>query len=140
MKGTHPMSIIKSIKGLFGQTIHYKDGRKVGETWDGFIPGTKKHYSSDNGYVGSSAKGFLASEVHYNQYGGRVGESWTDDFGVTRHYDSHGRVGISYDGFIGTTSVFNDHQDVFSSSSSDIFDQPKSIFDDADSSFDDSDW
>jgi len=47
-------------------------------------------------YVGSSASGFFADKVHYNQYGSRIGESWTDEFGTTRHYGNNGRVGTSY--------------------------------------------
>ena len=111
------MSIWKSIKGLFGQTIHYKDGIRVGETWDGLIPGTKKHYDADGKYVGNSASGFFADEVHYDQYGRRIGESWTDDFGTTRHYDDRGRVGTSYDGIIGTTShIMDDGDNLFDES------------------------
>jgi len=110
---------IQSIKGLLGQIIHFKDGVKVGESWDGLIPGTKKHYSANGEYVGSSTSGFFADEVHYNQYGGRIGESWTDDFGTTRHYDANGRVGTSYDGFIGTTSHITDDVDTLFDQSED---------------------
>ena len=146
------MSIIKSIKGLFGQMIHYKDGVKVGETWEGFIPGTKNHYNAAGTYAGSSAKGFLADEVHYDRHGRYVGESWKDAFGTTRHYNDRGRAGTSYEGIIGTTSVFDhrDTSDVYENKSvfedrESIFDGPKSIFDEADSdddSFDleDQDW
>ena len=116
MKG-ETMSIWKSIKGLFGQTIHYKDGIKVGETWDSFIPGTKKHYNVDGSYIGSSSAGFLADEVHHDQYGRRIGESWTDAFGTTRHYDNNGRVGTSYDGFCGVTSdIMDGAEDIFDQS------------------------
>lgn len=102
------MPIWKSIKGLFGQTIHYKDGVKVGETWDGLLPGTQNHYGADGGFVGSSAPGFLADEVHYNQNGERIGESWTDAFGTTRHYNDDGYAGVSFDGFTGKTSYIDD--------------------------------
>lgn len=133
------MSIWKSIKGLFGQTIHYKDGVKVGESWDGFIPGTKNHYDANGSYVGHSDPGFIADQVHFDQYGSKVGESWTDDFGTTRHYADSGRVGTSFDGLTGSTSLFDDDTDS-------LFDQPDSMFDDQDSplnsldSFGDSDW
>ena len=134
-RGGVAISIFKSIKGLFGQTIHYKDGEKVGETWDGFIPGAKNHYGANGSFVGSSAPGFFADEVHYDQHGGRIGESWTDAFGTTRHYDSNGRVGTSYDGVCGVTS--------------DIMDGANTLFDQSDYdrdpfaddvSWDDSDW
>lgn len=144
------MSILKSIKGLFGQTIHYENGVKVGETWDGLVPGTKNHYNSDGSYAGSSAKGFFADEVHYDKNGRYVGESWKGAFGATHHYGSNGIRGTSYDGFTGTTSVFDDShpsdaykpRSVFEKPES-IFEKPKSIFDDSDNdSFDfgDPDW
>lgn len=108
---------IQSIKGLLGQIIHFRDGVKLGETWNGLIPGTKKHYGANGEYVGSSASGFFADEVHYDQYGSRIGESWTDDFGTTRHYDNRGRAGTSYDGFLGTTShIMNDGDTLFEQS------------------------
>ena len=103
---------IQSIKGVFGQIIHFKDGVKAGETWDGLIPGTKNHYNADGSFAGSSAPGFLADEVHCDQYGSRIGESWTNDFGTTRHYDESGRVGTSYDGIMGTTSHIADDGDI----------------------------
>lgn len=106
------MRRIKSIKGLWGQIIHFKNGVRVGETWDGIIPGSKKHFDADRSYAGSSTSGFIADQVHYNQHGGHIGESWTDDFGTTRHYDANGRVGTSYDGIMGTTSHIADDRDI----------------------------
>lgn len=129
------MSIWKSIKGFFGQTIHYKDGVKVGETWDSIVPGTKNHYNADGGFAGSSAPGFLADEVHYNQHGGRIGESWTDDFGTTRHYNDRGFAGVSYRGIVGETSRISDDTDTLfdqSSASDDVFMTPQP--------YDDPDW
>ena len=153
------MSIIKSIKGFFGQTIHYKDGIRVGETWDGLLPGIKKHYNAEGEYVGSSASGFFADKVHYNQYGSRIGESWTDEFGTTRHYGNNGQVGTSYDGLFGTTTqIFDRPKDVLFESTKSVFDEPEidfdkfgnfdkfddfnkfDDFDNMDTMFDDSDW
>ena len=129
------MSIWKSIKGLFGQTIHYKDGKYAGETWDGFISGTKNHYNADGSCAGSSASGFLVDEVHYDQYGSRIGESWTDAFGTTRHYNDSGRVGTSHDGFCGVTSNIMDDAD-------DLFDLPDDSCDSFadDALYGDPDW
>lgn len=128
------MPIWKSIKGFFGQTIHYKDGVKVGETWDGLIPGSKNHYDSNGGYVGTSTSGFIADQVHYNQYGVRIGESWADDFGTIRHYDANGRIGTSYDGFLGMTSqIMNDGDTLFDHS-----EDSNSFTDDA--PYSDPDW
>ena len=57
---------IKSIKGLFGQNIHYKDGIKVGESWLGLFEGTQNHYDATgtpphlrSGLVSSSEQGLL---------------------------------------------------------------------------------
>lgn len=127
------MSIWKSIKGFFGQTIHYKDGVRVGETWDGLIPGTSNHYDANGSFAGSSSQGFFADQVHYDRYGNRVGESWTDDFGTTRHYNDSGRVGTSFDGFTGTTSILDDDT---------LFDHDSDFdsFDASNASFGDSDW
>lgn len=107
------MSILKSIKGLFGQTIHYKDGVKVGETWDGLLPGTKNHYDANGRFSGSSSPGFFADQVHYDEHGNRLGESWTDAFGTTRHYDENGRAGTSYDSLFSTTSNLHDDANLF---------------------------
>lgn len=128
------MSIFKSIKGLFGQTIHYKDGVRVGETWDGLIPCTKNHYDVHGNYVGRSDPGFFADQVHYDAFGRKIGDSWTDGFGVTRHYDNDGRAGTSYQGFTSITSNIFDGTDT-------LFDRHQLDFDSADDAFfDDSDW
>ena len=107
------MAILKSIKGLFGQIIHYKDGVKVGETWDGLIPGTYNHYDENGTYAGHSDSGFFANKVHYDRHGQRIGETWTDDFGISRHYDDHGRAGTSYDGFASRITIMDDAQSSF---------------------------
>lgn len=126
------MSIWKSIKGLFGQTIHYKDGQYAGESWDGLIPGSQNHYDANGQYVGYSDPGFFADHVHHKADGTRIGETWTDDFGVSRHYsETDGRIGTSYDGFVGRTSIIDDASDALLDSDSDIF---------SGDSFGDSDW
>lgn len=104
------MAIFKSIKGFFGQMIHYKDGVKVGETWDGFIPGTKTHYDVNGKYVGHSDRGFLADEVHYNEANEVVGESWNGAFGTKKHYSQNGYTGHSYDGLMGTNTIIDDYE------------------------------
>ena len=125
------MSIWRSVKGLFGQTIHYKDGKKVGESWDGFLPGSKIHYNADGGYAGRSDPGFFADLVHRDALGSKIGSTYTDDFGMSHHYGEHGKAGVSYDGFVGTKSVFDDDFSIFDES-----DNGSSAFD----SFDDSSW
>lgn len=127
------MSIWKSIKGLFGQTIHYKDGQYAGESWDGIVPGSKTHYDANGSYAGYSDPGLFGSQIHHDEFGGKTGETWTDSFGVSRHYDEKGYVGSSYDGFVSHTTYVDEEPNS-------IFDrdhEPNSIFDD---SFEDSSW
>ncbi len=50
---------IKSVKGLFGQTTHYENGVKVGESWPGLFEGSQKHYDADGKYAGYSDRGIL---------------------------------------------------------------------------------
>ena len=135
------MSIIKSVKGLFGQIIHYKDGVKIGETWDSFIPGIKNHYDANGSYVGHSAKGFIANEAHYNRYGSYEAASYDGAFGAVHHYGADGSHGVSTDGLFCTNTYLHDDSDKH------IFDNPE--FDSGfDSDFDakdvgdsfDSDW
>lgn len=114
------MARIKSVKGLFGQTIHYKNGERVGETRDGFIPGTKNHYDACGQYVGYSTKGFLADEVHFDAHSNRIGSSWKDASGSIHHYDNCGKSGVSYEGLTGITSIIDDHaRSMFTPSSDD---------------------
>lgn len=131
------MSIFKNIKGFFGQTIHYKDGQYVGESWDGLFKGSKTHYDANGQKIGYSDKGLFNQDVHHNAYGGRIGESWTDPFGTTRHYsDDEGRIGTSYDGLTAKTTIIDElhSEGLFSSKSvSDIEDYENS----SDNFFDD---
>lgn len=125
----------KTIKGFFGQFVHYKDGIKVGESWPSIFKGSYTHYDTDGQYNGYSDPGLFGSRVHHNEFSGRIGESWTDAFCTTRHYDSNGRVGTSYDGFCGITSNIMDDTD-------DLFGQPdddRDLFT-GDVLCDDSDW
>lgn len=116
------MSKIRTEKGLFGQDIHYKDGVRIGESWDGLVPGSKNHYDANGRFIGYSDRGFFADQVHHDASGTRVGETWSDSFGVSRHYDDRGRKGTSYSDPLGTTSFFDrsdDSDSLFGSSSSD---------------------
>lgn len=124
------MSRFHTIKGLFGQLIHYKDGVRVGESWQGLFDNSYRHYSNTEGYVGRSDPGLFADQVHRNANGEYQGESWKDDFGITRHYDQNGFAGSSHEDLFGgtTTDLFDDP---FDSS-----DQDATLFDD----FSDSDW
>lgn len=71
-----------------------------------------------------------------------MGETWTDDFGVSRHYsDDQGYIGSSYDGFFGRTTHIDDMPNtLFSSQADSSFEDD--VFDDSsiDDSFGSSDW
>lgn len=94
--------MIKSIKGLFGQTIHYKDGIKVGESWPGLLSNTQNHYDAGGRYIGHSVPGVIANAVHYDEHGSRIGATCTGIFNERRHYDADCRfVGDTWDAFTG---------------------------------------
>ncbi len=100
------MSRLETIKGFFGQFIHYKDGVRVGESWPGMIDGSYNHYDQSGNYAGYSDPGFFAEQAHHNAQGGYVGETWTDDFDVSRHYDDRGPAGESFQDSFGVTHTF----------------------------------
>jgi len=95
---------IKSIKGLFGQIIHYEDGSKVGESWPGLFSGTQKHYDASGRYIGYSSPGMIADLVHYDAHGNYIGETHTGLFGQKKHYSTdHGYIGKTWEAFSGDT-------------------------------------
>ena len=113
---------IKSIKGLFSQTIHYKDGVKVGESWPGLLEGSQNHYDADGKYVGYSERGIFADQVHHDEHGNYVGETHRGFFGQKKHYSAdHGYVGETWDGFVGDTTALSNEVDFSSSQESDDF-------------------
>ena len=96
---------IKSIKGLFGQTIHYEDGIKVGESWPGLFGGSLNHYDTDGRYVGYSDRGMIVDLVHHDEHGSYVGETHTGLFGQKKHYSADSCfVGDTWDGSSGNIS------------------------------------
>ena len=72
---------VKSIKGLFGQTIHYEDGVKIGENWPGLFEGSQNHYDAGGRHMGYSDRGIIADQVHHDEHGSYVGETHTGFFG-----------------------------------------------------------
>lgn len=113
---------IKSIKGMFGQTIHYKDGIKVGESWPGVFEGSQKHYDADGKYIGYSDCGIFAEQVHHDECGNYVGETLRGFFGQKKHYSAERRyVGNTWDGFIGDNTDLMEASDLSSSQGCDDF-------------------
>ena len=104
--------IFKSIRGLFGQTIHYRDGVKVVESWPGLFEGSYEHYDADGKYAGYSDPGLVADLVHYNEHGGYTGATYTGLLGEKKHYSTErGYVGETREGLIGETTTLTDDHD-----------------------------
>lgn len=92
---------IKSIKGFFGQIIHFKDGIKVGESWTGLFEGSQNHYDADGQHIGYSDRGIIADLVHYDEHGNYIGETHTGLFGQKKHYSTDcGYVGETWESFV----------------------------------------
>lgn len=107
---------IKSIKGLFGQIIHYEDGVKVGESWPGLFSGTQKNYDASGRYVGYSSPGMIADLVHYDEHGKHIGSTCTGLFGQKKHYSANGGyIGATCDGFTRDTTDIADDTSFFDS-------------------------
>ena len=93
---------LKNVKGLFGQTIHYENGVRVGESWPGLFEGSQKHYDATDKYVGYSDRGIFAEQVYHDEHGGYIGETHTGLFGQKKHYSAErGFVGETWDGLFG---------------------------------------
>jgi len=119
---------IHSVKGLFGQTIHYEDGIKVGESWPGLLRSSLNHYDAEGRYIGYSDCGMIADLAHHNKHGNYIGETHIGLFGQKKHYSTDCRyVGETWDGFIGDTTDFMEVSDLSSSQGCDDF-------------FEDSEW
>lgn len=110
---------IRSEKGLFGQTIHYENGVKVGESWPGLFEGSQNHYDADGKYAGYSDRGIFAEQVHHDADGRYIGETTRGLFGQKKHYSvERGYVGETWDGLFGRTTEIDEEplsEDVFDS-------------------------
>lgn len=103
---------IKSIKGLLGQIIHYKDGLKIGESWPGLFGGSQNHYDAEGRYMGYSDRGTIADLVHYDEHGNYIGETHTGLWGQKNHYSAdQGYVGETWNSFIGDTTDLSEASD-----------------------------
>lgn len=94
---------IETIEGIFGEKIHYKDGVKIGESWEGFFPGSYDHYDAEGNRTGSSDVGLFSNYNHYDNEGRYTGYSQRGILGGMNHYDENGGYcGSSYDSLLGT--------------------------------------
>ena len=113
---------IHSVKGLFGQTIHYEDGIKVGESWPGLLRSSQNHYDVEGKYIGYSDRGIIADLVHHDEHGNYIGETHTGLFGQKKHYSADRRyVGNTWDDFIGDTTDLMEVSDLPDSQDYDDF-------------------
>ena len=99
---------IETIEGLFGEKIHYKNGVKVGESWDGLFGGSYEHYDANGNHIGSSDVGLFSDYNHYDNHCNKVGYSNRGLFGTEEHYDDRGHIGSSYTSPFGTDTDFDD--------------------------------
>ena len=100
---------IKSVKGLFGQLIHYEDGMKTGESWPGIFRGSYDHYDANGKYAGYSDPGIVADLIHHNEHGGYAGTTYTGLLGEKKHYSAEcGYVGESWEELVGETTTLTD--------------------------------
>ena len=103
---------LKSIKGLFGQLIHYEDGIKIGESWPGLFEGSYELYDANGKYAGYSDPGIVADLIHHDEYGGYAGATYTGLLGEKKHYSAEcGYVGETWEGLTGETTALIDDLD-----------------------------
>ena len=116
------MKKTKSIKGLFGQIIHYEDGRYAGESWLGLFKESFEHYDATGKYAGYSDPGIIADLIHHDEYGGYTGETHTGLLGEKKHYSAErGYVGETWEGLTGETTALIDDLDSGNSPDRDDF-------------------
>jgi hypothetical protein len=103
---------IKSIKGLFGQLIHYEGDIKTGESWPGMFEGSYEHYDANGKYAGYSDLGIVADLIHHDEHGGYAGATYTGLLGEKNHYSAErGYVGETWEGLTGETTALIDDLD-----------------------------
>ena len=103
---------IKSVKGLFGQLIHYEDGINVGESWPGLFEGSYEHYDANGKYAGYSDPSIVADLIHHDEHGGYDGATYTGLLGEKKHYSAErGYVGATWKGLGDETSTLMDTPD-----------------------------
>lgn len=91
-----------SIKGFFGETIHYdSNGNKIGESRPNFWGGVD-HFDANGNKTGHSEKSFFGGMNHYDNNDNKTGHSQQGFWGQTNHYDNHGnKTGESTRDFLG---------------------------------------
>ena len=48
------IDLIDSVPGLFGETIHYRNGVYAGVSYPGYVDGMQHHYGTTGSYLGDS--------------------------------------------------------------------------------------
>lgn len=79
-----------SIKIPYWKIIHFRSGRKVGESRPACFKGLA-HYDRRNRPIGKSIRNFFGELNHYDNSGNCTGYSRRGGIGVTLHYSSRGK-------------------------------------------------
>ena len=79
-----------SIKIPYWKIIHFRKGRKVGESRPTCFKGFA-HYDRQNRPIGTSIRNFIGELNHYDNSGRCTGYSRRGGIGVTFHYGSRGK-------------------------------------------------
>ena len=85
-----------SIKIPYWKIIHFRKGRKVGESRPVCFKGLA-HYDRRNRSIGKSIRNLFGELNHYDNTGKCTGYSRRAGLGVTLHYSSRGKeIGCTY--------------------------------------------
>ena len=84
-----------SIRVPYWKTIHFAEGRKVGESRPACFKGLA-HYNRRGRSTGKSVRNFVGELNHYDCCENYAGYSRKTSFGKVSHYDSRGKcIGAS---------------------------------------------
>ena len=85
-----------SIHIPYWKTIHFAEGRKVGESRPACFKGLA-HYDRRNKPIGTSARNFIGELNHYDNSRNCIGYSRRRNWGMIVHYSNRGKkIGYTY--------------------------------------------
>ena len=97
-------TIVESWDGLFGEKVHFANGRLAGESWPGVVPYSMEHYDAQGNWIGSSLSLGEGSWRHYDR-DGLCGV--TEPLPCGSGTAANGTCGDSVDVFGGSVSFFD---------------------------------
>ena len=110
---------VTGIPGLFGGTNYYdENGKQIGYSMPGIIPGTVEHFNADGSSAEFSAEGIFGGVDHFDESGRQAGFSTEGIFGGMNHYSADGSfAGFSAPNLITGSTFFGsgdqDHPGMF---------------------------